>query len=163
MSKEKKQSKIPKNYNPAEWYAIGMHNKEQNIVYHENSFSLKQPDDYKVYLFGKELTNGKEWNDFLERGLELEQENKELKNRIADLEAKLAEKDEQLDWCQGMMSKLSHPNKERAIYELEKVKEWVDGMIATNIKYFGKNIEPNFDTLTVLLDNQIEELKKEMK
>lgn len=129
MSKEKKQSEMPKNYNPSEWNAIGMHNKEQNIVYHENSFSLKQPDDYKVYLFGKELTNGKEWNDFLERGLELEQENKELKNRVADLEAKLVEKEQELeDWKDGTIAeKLWHlerqlAEKEKEIEELKQSK-----------------------------------------
>lgn len=42
----------------------------QQICFHQPT----KPEDQKVILFGKELTNGKEWKDFLQRGLELQRE-----------------------------------------------------------------------------------------
>ena len=49
---------------------IGKEQSSQSICFHQPV----KPEDQKVYLFGKELTNGKEWKDFLQRGLELQQE-----------------------------------------------------------------------------------------
>ena len=56
------------------------------------------------------------------------------------------------------IKQLKQSQKKLAIEELEKPRQWVNGIIENNIKNFGKNVEPNFETLSTLLDNQIKEL-----
>lgn len=50
--------------------SFSIKSEDHQICFHQPI----KPEDQKVILFGKELTNGKEWKDFLQRGLELQQE-----------------------------------------------------------------------------------------
>ena len=49
-----------------------------------STFKQQDPKDMKVVVWGKELTSVAEWEDFLKIGEELEQENKQLKEQLAE-------------------------------------------------------------------------------
>ena len=80
--------------------------------------------------------------------------------KIADLEAKLAEKEEEIETLNRVAENnkivamlVAREKSKFAIAELEKVKEWAND-------YYG---ECSAIVITHFIDNQIEELKKEMK
>jgi hypothetical protein len=144
---------------------------EENNIFNGNDISfMKKPQDIKVMIWGYELCNGAEWKDFLDVVNKLGKEK-------ANLEAKLAEKEKEIEkWktdyenCSKLEKLMS---KERqycldnwiasdqdkisfAVEQLEKVKEWVK-------KRFEEISCIYEEDAADYIDNQIEELKKEMK
>lgn len=85
-------------------------------------------------------------------------ENEKLQDKVADLEAKLAEKKEEFKWLHQKFAKYVENNQDKisfSVEQLEKVKEYISSGLAFDI-----DVQIWFEEY---IDNQIEELKKEMK
>ena len=98
-----------------------IHAENNNKILSSNEVRLyvpPEPEKMKVIIWGKELCNIAEWNDFLKCVEEKTEENKQLKQQ-------LEEKDKKIKLLNAMISTLPEHDKEIKEYELEKVKDFI--------------------------------------
>lgn len=139
-----------------------IHAENNNKILSSNEVRLyvpPEPEKMKVLIWGKELCNMVEWNDFLKCVEEKTEENNQLKLQIEEKDKEIEDMDKDLVFNANEIKRLiqekkqlKQNQKELAIQELEKVKEWLEP------KYFDYE---QINYLTRIIDNQIRTLKNE--
>ena len=140
-----------------------IHAENNNKILSSNEVRLyvpPEPKKMKIIIWGKELCNVAEWNDFLKCVEEKTKENEQLKQQLAEkdkeiesLKQELEETNAGYDFTYEQSSEaikeLKQNQTQLAIQELEKVKmmtEWKFNSVVDVVEY---------------IDNQIKELKGE--
>lgn len=138
-----------------------IHAENNNKILSSNEVRLyvpPEPEKMKVLIWGKELCNMAEWNDFLKCVEEKTEENKQLKQQLVEKEKELAYMTKQAKKFNNEAQKYYEDaycnsfQNQKAIAELERLKEEFNGAFSfsTQQEMFDKYI-----------DQQIAELKGE--
>lgn len=135
-----------------------IHAENNNKILSSNEVRLyvpPEPEKMKIIIWGKELCNVAEWNDFLKCVEEKTKENEQLKQQIdeKDKEIESYKNEAYIDMLYKESLELKLDNQTQfAIQELEKVKEWLEP------KYFDYE---QINYLSKIIDQQIKKLKGE--
>lgn len=109
-----------------------IHAENNNKILSSNEVRLyvpPEPEKMKIIIWGKELCNVAEWNDFLKCVEEKTKENEQLKRQLEEKEKEIEIFKDFINCkgCVDVIKKSNENQKQLAIQELEKVKKFVDG------------------------------------
>ena len=146
-----------------------IHAENNNKILSSNEVRLyvpPEPEKMKIIIWGKELCNVAEWNDFLRCVEEKTKENEQLKRQLEEKEKGIEIFKDFIN-CKGCVDviKKSNENQKRlAIQELEKVNEILtDTIIEVTQNEFDLNKLCYLEEISEKFGDKMQEKIKELK